>query len=56
MNTKENLGFTLLHYIFSNKTTKQKTKKPSVWLVPVKSWLKNHLYNIQVYSVIYLRR
>ena len=44
MNTKENqvLSLLLIEHIFSEKTTKQKTKrKRSVW---VKSWLKNCMY------------
>ena len=44
MNSKENQVFNLLliEYIFSKKSTKQKTKrKRSVW---VKSWLKNRMY------------
>ena len=44
MNTKENqvLSLLLIERIFSEKTTKQKTKrKRSVW---VKSWLKNCMY------------
>ena len=44
MNSKENQVFNLLliEYIFSKKSTKQKTKrKRSVW---VKFWLKNRMY------------
>ena len=44
MNSKENQVFNLLliEYIFSKKSTKQKTeRKRSVW---VKSWLKNRMY------------
>ena len=44
MNTKENqvLSLLLIERIFSEKTTKQKTKrKRNVW---VKSWLKNCMY------------
>ena len=44
MDSKENQVFNLLlkEYIFSKKSTKQKTKrKRSVW---VKAWLKNRMY------------
>ena len=44
MNSKENQVFNLLliEYIFSKKSTRQKTKrKRSVW---VNSWLKNRMY------------
>ena len=52
MNSKENQVFNLLliEYIFSKKSTKQKTKRKRIVLV--KSWLKNRMYTSGLNNIL----